>query len=71
MITKVDTEFEETLLEDEYQHLFSVKEKTYFKYYPKLGLSLYILSSDTLIADAKARNKTFIDLVKREKFNNT
>ena len=64
LITKIDEKFEKQLKVDGYKQLFSMKEKTYFRYYDEIGLNLYILSSDTLIADAKARNKTFIDLVR-------
>ena len=65
LITKVDDEFKEELEEVEFKLLFSSKENIYFKYYQKLSLYLYVISIEALVADAQARNETFLDIIKK------
>lgn len=64
LITKIDENFRKELVKDDYQPLFSNEDNIYFKYYNNMSLYLYVMSSDALIADAKARNKVFIDITK-------
>lgn len=64
LITKTDAVFERLLLDDGFRQLFSTGEKLYFKFYEALSLYLFVMSCETLIADAKARNKTFIDIIR-------
>ena len=55
LITNIDGEFKDILTEDGYKPLFSTHDKVYFQYYGMLNVYLYIMSEESLIADAKAR----------------
>lgn len=64
LITKIDDEFKRDLIAFNYKSLFSNDENIFFNYYEHDSIYIYILSSESLLADAKARNKAFIDIVK-------
>lgn len=65
LITKIDDDFKTALKGDNFKLLFSTDEKIYFNYYDTLSLYLYVMSIESLLLDAKARNKTFIDIIKK------
>ncbi len=65
LITDVDNEFATALVEDDFQLLFSVKENVFFRYYEAIGLYLYVISAQSMISDARARNKTFIEMIRK------
>ena len=70
LITNIDSDFSKNLEKDDFKLLFSTKEKVYFKYYDKMSLYLYVMSEESFISDARARNKTFLDLIRKEQGKN-
>lgn len=65
LITDVDTELAERLTIDSYVPLFSQEQPIYHRFYEKIGVSIYVVSAKTLIYDAEARNKVFLDIIKK------
>ena len=65
LITNVDDDFEKELKNDDFKLLFSTREKIYFKYYENLSLYLYVMSEEEFISNARARNKTFLDIIRK------
>ncbi len=68
LITNIGDDFEQKLKNDDFKLLFSTREKIYFKYYEKLSLYLYVISAEEVISNARARNKTFLDIIKKENY---
>lgn len=62
MITTIDDNFKRQLKNAGYQKLFSIGE-IYFFYNPNLQTHFYILDMQTLLNDANARNKVFMDIL--------
>lgn len=65
LITDVDSELAERLTIDGYVPLFSQEQPIYHRFYEKIGVSIYVVSAKTLIYDAEARNKVFLDIIKK------
>jgi hypothetical protein len=65
LITDVDSELAERLTNDNYIPLFSQEQPIYHRFYDKLGVSIYVVSAKTLIYDAEARNKVFLNIIKK------
>ena len=66
LVTEVDDEFAVLLEDDEFKPLFSTDTPMYFRYYGALNAFIYVVSASTLVADAEARNKAFIDIIKKQ-----
>ena len=71
LITDVDSKLSERLIGDSYTPLYSQESPIYHRFYDKLGISIYVVSAKTLIIDAEARNKVFLDIIRKQsKLNN-
>ncbi|PWN65053.1 hypothetical protein C1631_020825 [Chryseobacterium phosphatilyticum] len=66
LITDVDTKFSEVLLQDDFVPLFSSEHPIYHRNYDKIGVSVFVVSAKTLVYDAEARNKTFLDIIRKQ-----
>ena len=65
LITDVDNDFAETLIEDDFVAMYSSEHPIYHKYYDKLDISIFVVSVRTMIYDAEARNKMFLDIIRK------
>ena len=69
MITKIDDNFSEKLRGDGYKPVFSTSEghKIFVRFFPDEKPPMYVeaICIDALIQDADARNKTFLDILKK------
>lgn len=65
LITDVDKEFSEALKEDDFVAMYSSENPIYHKYYDKLDISIFVVSVKTLVYDAEARNKMFLEIIKK------
>lgn len=65
LITDVDDEFAEALIEDDFVAMYSSEHPIYHKYYDKLDISIFVVSIRTMIYDAEARNKMFLDIIRK------
>jgi hypothetical protein len=68
IITTVDDDFAATVEMQDFKKLFAIDEenKLYYRYYDNLQAHIFVLDFNTLISDALARNKTFLDILKGE-----
>lgn len=62
LITKVDENFKRQLRNNGYKKLFS-RGECYFFYNENLSTHFYVLNMQTLLDDANARNKIFMDIL--------
>lgn len=65
LITDIDDEFADTLKKDEYVAMYSSEYPIYHKYYKTLDISIFVVSVKTMIYDAEARNKMFLDIIRK------
>ena len=65
VITDIDEQLAERLRLDAYIPLFSKEFPIYHRFYPD-GISIYVISAKTLIADAEARNQVFLDIIRKQ-----
>lgn len=66
LVTDVDDEFAERLKMNDYNPLFSTEREIYHRYYSKINASIYVIGARTLVFDAEARNKVFIDIINKQ-----
>ena len=66
LVTDIDDDFSTLLLEDGYQALFSTDRPMYYRFYEKINAFIYVICASTIIADAEARNKSFIDIINKQ-----
>lgn len=66
LVTDVDQKLAERLEGDNYIPLFSLEDPIYHRFYDKLNISIYVVSAKTLITDAEARNKVFLDIIRKQ-----
>jgi hypothetical protein len=66
LITEVDEKLSDRLRVDDYKPLFSLESPIYHRFYGELGISIFVISASTLIKDAEARNKVFLDIIKKQ-----
>ncbi|WP_424003516.1 hypothetical protein [Maribacter sp. IgM3_T14_3] len=66
LITDIDEKLADRLLGDDYTPLFSTESPIYHRHYDKLGISIFVISAKTLIYDAEARNKVFLDIIRKQ-----
>jgi hypothetical protein len=66
LLTDVDEKLAERLRSDDYTPLFSTETPIFHRFYKDLGISIYIINARTLILDAEARNKIFLDIIRKK-----
>jgi len=66
LITDIDSKLSERLIGDDYTPLYSQEAPIYHRFYDKLGISIYVVSAKTLIVDAEARNKVFLEIIRKQ-----
>ena len=65
LVTDVDEDLGDRLTTDGYIPLFTTGRRIYYRYYDKIGSFIYVFGVQTLILDAEARNKIFIDIINK------
>jgi len=66
LITDIDVKLADRLTTDSYIPLYSTESPIYYRYYEKSAISIYVVSARTLIIDAEARNKIFLDIIRKQ-----
>lgn len=66
LITDVDDKLAARLIDDGYTPLFSTEAPIYHRFLDKAGISIYVVGAKTLIIDAEARNKVFLDIIRKQ-----
>jgi hypothetical protein len=66
LITEIDEKLAERLKDNEYSAVFSLDAPIFHKFYGNLGISIYVISASTLVKDAEARNKIFLDIIRKQ-----
>ena len=66
LVTDVDERFAERLKDNGYNPLFSTDREIYHQYYKSFNASIYVIGAQTLVFDAEARNKVFIDIINKQ-----
>ena len=68
IITSIDNEFEVSLISSEFKPLFSneTDSKIYYRYYPTINTHVYAIDIKALISDSYSRNKTFLNILKKQ-----
>lgn len=66
LITEIDSNLANRLITDDYKPLFSLESPIYHRFYSQLGISIFVISASTLIKDAEARNKVFLDIIRKQ-----
>lgn len=66
LLTDVDAKMAIRLKSDDYIPLFSTEQPIFHRFYKDLGISIYVISARTLILDAEARNKVFLDIIRKK-----
>ena len=66
LVTDVDDKLASRLKKDDYTPLFSTQNPIYHRFYKELGISIYVVGVETLISDAESRNKTFLDIIRKQ-----
>jgi len=64
LVTDVDKKFAERLMTNEFNPLFSTDKAIYYRDYKDTAF-IYVFGVQTLISDAEARNKIFIDIINK------
>ena len=65
LVTDIDEKFGKRLVRNKYTPLFSTDRPIYHQYYDEIKTSIYVVGAKTLILDAEARNKVFIDIINK------
>tara|TARA_R110002033_G_scaffold46013_2_gene90301 strand:+ start:9620 stop:11575 length:1956 start_codon:yes stop_codon:yes gene_type:complete len=66
LITEVDSKLDERLTDNDFTKLFSLENPIYHRFYQGAGISIFVISASTLIKDAEARNKVFLDIIRKQ-----
>lgn len=66
LITDIDEKMSARLRKDDYTPLFSLDQPIFHRFYKELGMSIYVISAITLIKDAEARNRIFLDIIRKQ-----
>lgn len=67
LITDVDDRFAKKLKDDDYKPLFSTQTPIYHRYFEQLDTSICVIGAESLIFDAEARNKVFIEIINKQR----
>lgn len=66
LITEIDDKLADRLRTDDYTPLFSNESPIFHRFYSEPNISIFVISASTLIKDAEARNKVFLDIIKKQ-----
>ncbi len=66
LITDIDEKLSARLRRDDYTPLFSLDQPMFHRFYKELGMSIYVISAGTLIKDAEARSRVFLDIIRKQ-----
>jgi hypothetical protein len=66
LVTDVDEKLANRLKNDDYTPLFSLDNPIFHRFYKELGISIYVISAKSIVSDAEARNKVFLDIIKKQ-----
>lgn len=68
IITSIDNEFEVSLISSKFKPLFTNENdsKIYYRYYSTINTHVYAIDIKALISDSCSRNKTFLNILKRQ-----
>ncbi|HVW99507.1 MAG TPA: hypothetical protein VHA52_03570 [Candidatus Babeliaceae bacterium] len=66
LITDIDAKFEQRLRDNDFTPLFSTSSPIFYSYFKTLAISIYVVNAETLILDAEARNKIFLDIIRKQ-----
>lgn len=66
LITEVDAKLDARLSDNDFTKLFSLENPIYHRFYQGAGISIFVISASTLIKDAEARNKVFLDIIRKQ-----
>ncbi len=66
LITDIDDKLAARLRKDDYTPLLSMENPMFHRFYKDAGISIYVISARALIKDAEARNKVFLDIIKKQ-----
>ena len=66
LIAKIDDKFRRKLIRDGYNRVFSHDGEIYQGFFDDTKAYIQVISPESIISDAKARNKTFIDVLKNK-----
>lgn len=66
LLTDIDDKLASRLKGDDYIPLFSLDTPIFYRFFKELEISIYVISASTIIKDAYARNKIFLDIIKKQ-----
>ena len=66
VLTDIDEPLATRLKDDEDVPLIRNESPIYHRFYGKPGISIYVLGAKTLSGDAEARNRIFLDIIRRQ-----
>ncbi len=66
LITEIDSKLDERLTDNDFTKLFSLENPIYHRFYQGAGISIFVISASTLIKDAEARNRVFLDIIRKQ-----
>ena len=67
-IVEIDDKFKRVMISERgFNKVFSHEGEVYQRSYDDINAYIQIISPDAIIADAAARNKTFLDIIKKSK----
>jgi len=65
LVTDIDDKFARRLVRNKYTPLFSTDRPIYHQFYDEMHTSIYVVGAKTLILDAEARSKVFMDIINK------
>lgn len=66
LVTDVDAKLVERLKDNDFTPLFSLENPIFHRFFKELGITIYVISATALIKDAEARNRVFLDIIKKQ-----
>jgi hypothetical protein len=66
LVTDVDEKLATRLIRNKFTPLFSIDTPIYHQYYDEMKTSINVIGAQSLILDAEARNKVFIDIINKQ-----
>jgi hypothetical protein len=66
LITDIDDKFESRLKINGYKAMFSTSKPIYYKSFEEVNAFINVIGAETLVLDAEARNKVFIDIINKQ-----
>ena len=67
IVTTVDDDFATTVTNQEFDELFcnDTDARIFYRYYKRLNAHVYVMDLNAIVSDAYARNKTFLEILKK------